>query len=109
MDTIEEIVGDNIRQERENLGLSQADLAEAIKIKPQTVYRWEKGKAWPTSKNVGSLSNLFGVDPTSLFSRRKPVEAPKSKMEDPKLKAALAVICRFFGYGLTPIKSSRKS
>ena len=109
MDTIEEIVGDNIRRERETLGLSQADLAQAIKIKPQTVYRWEKGKAWPTSKNVGSLAHLFGIDPAKLFARRKPVDSPKGRNEDPKLRVALAIVCQFLGYTLTPIKPSRRS
>jgi ribosome-binding protein aMBF1 (putative translation factor) len=109
MSTIEQIVGDNIRQERENLGLSQADLAEVLKIKPQTVYRWEKGKAWPTSKNAASLAKIFGIDPTALFARRKQAPGPKPKAEDPKIKAALAVVCRVLGYSLVPLKGGRRA
>lgn len=109
MDAIAEIVGDNIRIEREALGLSQADLAEAIHVKPQTVYRWEKGRVWPTARNISSLAKLFGVDPTTLFTRRKPLEAPKLKSEDPKLKAALTAVCRYLGYNLTPAKAGRRA
>lgn len=35
--------GNELKQKRENLALTQAELAEILGVKPNTVARWERG------------------------------------------------------------------
>jgi len=91
MMTIAETVGENIRRERETRGLSQGDLAKALHVKPQSVYRWEKGKAWPTSRNIEALAKIFKRPASSFF------QEPAAAAKDPKVREAVAVICRALG------------
>jgi transcriptional regulator with XRE-family HTH domain len=94
MATIAEIVGGNIRREREGAGLTQAELAKAAKVKLQSVYRWEKGKAWPTSRNIETLAKLFRTPPSSLFQQGE------TTPRDPRLRDAMAIVCRALGFSL---------
>lgn len=53
---------DRLKQRREELGLSQADLAARIKTDGNTIYRYEKeGSVDPTSEAVERLSRELNV------------------------------------------------
>lgn len=66
---------------RKKKGLSQADLAEAIKVSRQAVSRWEVGSALPTSENLKYLSQVYEVSLEYLLS-----EDEKEKTEDETVK-----------------------
>jgi SOS-response transcriptional repressor LexA len=55
-------VGDRIREARERAGLSQAAVGAACDppISGQAVYKWEKGKAGPSGRNLDILAGLTG-------------------------------------------------
>jgi len=46
---------------RKEKGLTQLELAEAIKVSRQAVSKWEAGGAVPSTDNLKGLSDLFGV------------------------------------------------
>lgn len=52
-------LGDNIRENRERLGLSQEDVSHAIYVTRQTVSNWENDKTYPDVHSLLLLSNLF--------------------------------------------------
>ncbi len=102
MASIANIVGQNIVRERLSRGLTQAEVADAVEVKPLTVYRWENGKAWPTAKNIEALARLFKVHATTFFARKSPPE-------DPKVRDALLVLSRALGYTFAPPRHRAKA
>lgn len=54
-------IGDNIRNNRERLGLSQEDVSRAIFVTRQTISNWETGKTYPDVHSLLLLSNLYEV------------------------------------------------
>lgn len=54
-------VGEQIRRGREALGMSQADLADAIWVSRNTVSNWETGATTPDIQSFILMSALFGV------------------------------------------------
>ncbi|WP_455580672.1 helix-turn-helix domain-containing protein [Dysosmobacter sp.] len=50
----------NIRQLREDAGMTQEELAKKMGVKPPAVSKWERGLAFPTMDKVGRLAKLFG-------------------------------------------------
>lgn len=71
---------------RKEKGLTQLELAEAIKVSRQAVSKWESGKAIPSTEKLRGLSELYGVPVDFLFSDReeKPeeVDSPPQKAEN---------------------------
>ena len=54
--------GAHIRQLRRQRGLSVRDVAKSMGFEePQAIYKWERGKAFPTVEHLMMLSVLFGV------------------------------------------------
>lgn len=53
-------VGEQIRRGREALGMSQADLADAIWVSRNTVSNWETGATTPDIQSFVLMSALFG-------------------------------------------------
>ena len=46
---------------REKQGLSQGEIAEKINVSRQTVYKWERGTAVPSTENLILLGELYGI------------------------------------------------
>lgn len=55
--TISEI----IKQARENLGMTQEDLAEKLEVSRQAVSKWELGASVPSPENLELLEEVLGV------------------------------------------------
>ena len=62
-------LGENIRREREKLGLSQTELGKKIGTTKQTISNWENGNRTPTSKTIDQLATLFKVSMDDLTGR----------------------------------------
>ena len=60
-------MGEKIKEYRERLGLSQAELAEEIGVDRSSVSLWESGKTMPTIKNLRRLAATFHCKPGDLF------------------------------------------
>ena len=54
-------LGQRIRARREQRGLKQADVANALQVSPQAVSKWERGENAPDILLLGSLATLLGV------------------------------------------------
>lgn len=55
-------VGKNIAKARIDKGMKQKELAEALFIKPQQLYKWEKGISLPRPDTVILINNLLDTD-----------------------------------------------
>ncbi len=63
-------IGDKIRElrtSRKGKGISQEELARAIKTTPNTVSRWETATYKPSVSDLEKLARFFGVSLTFFF------------------------------------------
>ncbi|MBC5747082.1 helix-turn-helix transcriptional regulator [Dysosmobacter sp. NSJ-60] len=58
-----------IRELRERLGISQAELARRMGVKHTSVIQWETGKAMPAAAKLPKLAEVLGVEIGELFDR----------------------------------------
>jgi transcriptional regulator with XRE-family HTH domain len=63
-------IGENIRLKREELGLSQRKLAEAIESGENTLVGWEKDKNAPPGDKVAALAKVFGCSTDEILLER---------------------------------------
>lgn len=81
-------------QLRQEQGLSQSGLAEALGVSRQAVSRWETGAAMPSAENLFCLSRLYGVPMDELIrgeeaDPEQKAEAPAGTQDAPKEDRAL--------------------
>ena len=55
-----ESVGTIIARARQRRGMTQVQLAEALKVSPSTVANWERGAAYP-AKLAGVVEEFLGI------------------------------------------------
>ena len=77
MDTLEEIVANNLTELRRNARLTQAELAEKINYSDKSVSKWERGEALPDLKVLMQLADLYGVTVDYFVTK----DAGKQKQE----------------------------
>jgi len=67
-----------IKQLREKLGLTQAQLAEKLSISDKAVCKWETGNGFPEVSQLLTLSEILGVTVDELLKGgvEKKAEAP---------------------------------
>ena len=65
--SINETVGQRIRQQREKLGLKQHDIAHALQVSPQAVSKWERGENAPDISLLVPLARLLGISTDNLL------------------------------------------
>ena len=63
--------GEQIKQRREELHLSQEELAERIGVSRQAVSKWESGRAAPRGTNRDELCKLLSIELTSRNRRKR--------------------------------------
>lgn len=59
----------NIRQLREEKGMTQQDLAAQVGVSQTAVCNWESGKAKPELPKAVRLADLFGVTLDVIYGR----------------------------------------
>lgn len=70
MKTENNIFGENLRQLREENGLTQKALAEMLAISHQSVSKWELGIAYPQVIWLYRIADVLGVNPSKLVAIR---------------------------------------
>lgn len=70
LDSPKSTVGARIRSLREDVGMSQGELASRVFVSRQTVINWEKGKTLPDVESVKLLSAVFGISVDALLDDR---------------------------------------
>ena len=79
------MLGENIKNARKALGLSQEELAIKINVVRQTVSKWEKGLSVPDSDMLIMLSEALGVSVNTLLG-----EGVEETKEEDKIKTLAA-------------------
>ena len=81
---MEEMIGRKIRSLREQAGLTQEDVAEAMGVSRQAVSKWEANLSRPSAENLIRLARLFRVELTEIVSAREEMDTEESAEEKPK-------------------------
>lgn len=63
------MIGDRLRQLRNDLGLLQKDLAKKVKLSQQTISLYESGKREPDYDTLKKLADFFNVSVDYLLGR----------------------------------------
>ncbi|MCL2360987.1 MAG: helix-turn-helix domain-containing protein [Defluviitaleaceae bacterium] len=61
-------LGERIKNQRSQSGLSQEKVAELVGVSRQAVTKWETGQSAPSTANLIALSEIFGVSLGELIS-----------------------------------------
>ena len=63
-----------LREARENAGLTQEQLAQAVLVSRQTISNWENGKSLPDIISIMKLSDLYKISVDELLKGDKRVQ-----------------------------------
>lgn len=77
-------LGNRIKKFRENVNLSQEELAEKVYTSRQTISNWENDKTYPDINSLKLLSNIFDVSLDNLIEGD--IESMKKKVEENDIK-----------------------
>ena len=61
MQTLKEIVGENLTELRKNKKLTQFELAEKLNYSDKSISKWENGDNLPDLETLNNLCNFYGV------------------------------------------------
>lgn len=61
----------NIKKAREEAGLTQAQVAEALKVRQSAVAQWEAGMIKPRADKLPAIAKLFGCTIDELLKEAK--------------------------------------
>lgn len=70
-------ISENIKNNRERLGLTKEELGKRVGVSDVTIGYWESGKTTPRMKHVQKLAGIFGVDWDELI-----IKEPIGSVED---------------------------
>ena len=96
-------LGQRIKEKREQLGFSQDKLARILNVTPQTVYRWEKGKAVPRPELLEKICRVFDT-PLEWFYRSDDINQTETTdippdilevMKNPKMQEFIRLVKPF--------------
>lgn len=77
MEEIRFIIGRNITKLRNEKGITQAELAEALNYSDKAVSKWERGESMPGIATLSAIASYFDV-PMDFFTHEEH-EAPSEK------------------------------
>ncbi|MGX5913924.1 S24 family peptidase [Aliidiomarina sp. Khilg15.8] len=76
------MISERIKERRRELGLTQADVARALKITKTAVSLWESGTNTPNGSNILALSKTLKCEPSWLLTGKTTSSANKSYQAD---------------------------
>lgn len=79
------MLGDNIKNLREEANLTQADLAKLLNVSPSTVGMWEQNRRSPDTEFLKKLTTIFNVSSDYLLG----ISMFKNYTDDPNITIAL--------------------
>lgn len=68
-------LGNRIYENRKKLNLSQEEFAEKLNVTPQTVSKWENGRATPQIEKLEMIADIFGISIDELVTGDKKLES----------------------------------
>lgn len=78
-----------IKSRREELGISQADLARRLGVTQVAVLRWEKARTMPDMINVTKLANFVGLSTEELWAYLEGNDGAKEGLNIERMLMAL--------------------
>lgn len=75
------MLGDNIRENREKLGINQVELAKLMGVSKQTVSNWENDNRIPPTQTLDKLANIFNVTTDSLLGRNTVLQSDDTRFD----------------------------
>ncbi len=63
---------------RRNKGMTQTQLAEALSVTRQSVYKWESGVSYPEAMTLFAMRGLFGVSVDALLDTNTEIVIPEA-------------------------------
>ncbi len=83
-------LAEQLKLYREKSGLSQASVAEELKISRQSISKWENGRGYPDIDNLVLLSKLYQVSIDELLQEneqlKEQIQKNNVEIEDKKKK-----------------------
>jgi transcriptional regulator with XRE-family HTH domain len=70
---------DNLKRLREEKGLTQAALADAVETSLRNVQNWEQGRRDPSLQTLRELANALGVTLAELMEGEPPVKKTRKR------------------------------
>lgn len=64
-------VGEQIRRQRLARGISQTELAERLRERPNAVSRWESGVYRPTLRDIDRIAAVLELSPLAFIPTRQ--------------------------------------
>jgi len=92
-------IGEKIQNYRKNLGLSQDELGQKLRVSRQTVSLWETDQTLPTIDNLVLLKEIFGVSFDKILGDDEDLLVKKNSTSLDSICAALA-----YAMGVEPPK-----
>ena len=74
------MIGQNIKLFRENLGISQEELAHRARVHSNTIARWERDEVTPRGASLTKLANALQVTPAALLAEELDDSAQKTQV-----------------------------
>lgn len=84
VDDFKKIVAENIIKVRTSLGLTQAQLGEALSYSDKSVSKWERGESVPDVYVLKHIADLAGVTVDYIITKHDPNEESEIKKPVPK-------------------------
>ncbi|MDR3593821.1 helix-turn-helix transcriptional regulator [Clostridium sp.] len=96
------MVGNRIKQLREEKEISQKSLAEFINVSPSTVGMYEQGRRMPSTEILNLIATYFDVTSDYLLERTNNPHAQVSEDDYKMLKNTKDIINTFKKAGINP-------
>lgn len=84
-------VGENIKNTRKKIGITQEELAEKLSVTRQAVSNWENGKTEPDITTLASIADIFGTSTDALINKNS-VEKEKFIKINPRLLLSIILL-----------------
>ena len=90
-DPIKLRIGRNLRQLREERGMTQEEISHECNVSWRSWQRWERGHAQPTWKSIVQVSGELGIDTEEIIGTRDAGALRPEPLEDQVAKLMLKV------------------
>lgn len=74
------MIGAIIKEIRQNVNMTQEEMAQALYVTRQAVSRWENGDTTPNIETLKQISKMFGVSLNRLLSTAQSADDPKAEI-----------------------------
>ena len=74
------MIGEIIREIRQNVNMTQDEMAQALYVTRQAVSRWESDETTPNIETLKQISKMFGVSLNRLLATAQSTDAPTAEI-----------------------------